>query len=101
MPMVEQNQNTSSMTSSFFVENGSYLRLETLQLGYSLPQQLVHKFGVRSFRIYVMANNVFTITGYSGLDPELNVLSAIQTGVDDRGHWATPKRYLAGVSVGF
>ncbi|MDH6307364.1 TonB-linked SusC/RagA family outer membrane protein [Dysgonomonas sp. PFB1-18] len=55
---------------SRFVENGSYLKLSNLSLGYTLPQSLVSKLDMTKIRFYVQAQNLFTITGYSGLDPE-------------------------------
>ncbi|HMJ46251.1 MAG TPA: SusC/RagA family TonB-linked outer membrane protein, partial [Ferruginibacter sp.] len=56
--------------SSYFVENGSYLKLKNLQVGYNVSSRLLDKVKVKNFRIYVMANNLFTITKYTGLDPE-------------------------------
>jgi TonB-linked SusC/RagA family outer membrane protein len=57
--------------NSYFVENGSYLKLKNLQVGYTFSGTSLEKFKVRSARLFVMANNLFTITHYSGLDPEL------------------------------
>ncbi|MGV8134096.1 MAG: TonB-dependent receptor [Mangrovibacterium sp.] len=57
--------------SSLFVENGSYLKLKDLQLGYNLPEIVSKKIGLSSTRIFMEASNLLTITKYSGLDPEL------------------------------
>ncbi|MDH7462743.1 TonB-dependent receptor [Chitinophagaceae bacterium 26-R-25] len=57
--------------NSYFVENGSYLKLKNLQIGYTFSNALMDKIRMRSARVFVMANNLFTITKYSGLDPEL------------------------------
>jgi hypothetical protein len=56
---------------STFVEDGSYLRLQTLTLGYDLPPGLLFR-GAASARVYVTGQNLFTITGYSGFDPDVN-----------------------------
>jgi TonB-linked SusC/RagA family outer membrane protein len=66
----EDNGNYTK-ASSYFVENGSYLKLKNLQLGYSFSNKLLDKAKIKACRLYVMANNVFTITKYSGIDPEL------------------------------
>ncbi len=59
--------------STFAIEDGSYLRLNTATLGYTLPQDVVDKFGINKFRVYGSVFNVFTLTNYSGFDPEVNV----------------------------
>ncbi|MFV0376435.1 MAG: TonB-dependent receptor [Mangrovibacterium sp.] len=70
----------SSITSSEWLESGSYLRLQTLSLGYSLPSSILQKLKINRARFYVTASNLFTITGYSGLDPEVNVTPTGQSG---------------------
>ena len=57
---------------STFFEDASYLRLNSLTLGYSLPKELVKHLAMQKLRLYVTASNLFTITGYSGLDPEVS-----------------------------
>jgi TonB-linked SusC/RagA family outer membrane protein len=69
--------NTGSADSRF-VEDASYLKLANLSLGYTLPQSLVSKLDMTKIRVYVQAQNLFTITGYSGLDPE----TTTRTGAD-------------------
>ena len=58
--------------STLGIEDGSFLRLNTLVLGYTLPKSLTSKAHMNSLRLYASIYNVFTITGYSGLDPEVN-----------------------------
>ena len=60
------------ITSSQFIENAGYLRLNTLTVGYTLPRTLTKKVGISNFRVYVTGGNLFCITGYSGLDPDVN-----------------------------
>jgi len=56
--------------STYFLKDGSFMRLKNVQLGYTLPQQLLNKAGVKSLRVYFSTDNVFTISKYPGLDPE-------------------------------
>jgi TonB-linked SusC/RagA family outer membrane protein len=58
--------------SSYIVEDGSYLRLSTLTLGYTLPKRLMLRYNVRSLRFYVTATNLFCLTRYTGFDPEVD-----------------------------
>jgi TonB-linked SusC/RagA family outer membrane protein len=62
----------NGFASSRFLEDGSFLRLRNVSLGYTFPKKLVTKAGIERLRIYVNATNLFTITGYSGADPEGN-----------------------------
>ena len=57
--------------SEWFVENGSYVRLKNLQIGYTIPSSITKKITLNNLRVFVAAQNLFTITGYSGLDPEI------------------------------
>ena len=58
----------------FYVENGSYLRLKNLTIGYSLPKEIYsEKININRLRIYMTANNLFTITKYKGFDPEVGM----------------------------
>lgn len=81
--------------SSRFVEDGSYLRLKTLQLGYTLPRELTRKAHFNRVRFYVSANNVFTLTKYSGYDPELS-----NNGVD-YGNYPQARTFTFGVNLDF
>ncbi|MEE9372119.1 MAG: TonB-dependent receptor [Saprospiraceae bacterium] len=63
--------NSETNPSSFFVEDGSYLRLKNLQIGYTLPKSASDKLGMSSLRLYIQGTNLITLTGYEGLDPEV------------------------------
>lgn len=63
-----------------FLESGAYLRLQTLTVGYTLPKTLLKKSGITNLRLYLTASNLFTITGYSGVDPEVNASTTGRTG---------------------
>jgi len=68
--------------NSYFVEDGSFLRLANLQIGYNFSEILVEKLRIQDLRIFVQGTNLFTITGYDGLDPELASFDSLTLGVD-------------------
>lgn len=83
--VVDPNHNYS-YASSYFVENGSYLKLKNLQLGYNFSNDLLSKANISKARLYIMANNIFTITKYSGIDPELGSADlSVNAGTTTRG----------------
>lgn len=81
--------------SSRFVEDGAYLRLKTLQIGYSLPRDIIRKAHFNRVRFYVSANNLFTITNYTGYDPEVS-----NYGVDF-GNYPQARSFTFGVNLDF
>lgn len=89
-------------TSSRFVEDGSYLRLKTLTLSYSLPANFIGKIGMSSASVYATANNLFTLTKYSGFDPEVNVGGDSSTvlGVD-YGTYPQNRSFIFGINLTF
>ena len=78
--MFFQRAAANGIGSSYGIEDGSYLRLNTFTLGYTLPQGVVDRFGINKFRVYGSIYNAFTITGYKGFDPEINVNEASNSG---------------------
>ena len=70
----------SGITASEWLEDGSYLRLQTLTFGYTLPKAWLNKAKIENIRLYFTATNLFTITGYSGIDPEVNATPTGQSG---------------------
>lgn len=96
---------TQSVPNSYFVENGSYLRCKNMQLGYSFNFASLKKAGISRLRAYVQAANLFTITKYSGIDPEIstnsgNANATTDFGIDE-GAYANPRQYLFGVQIVF
>ena len=79
-------------TSDRFLESGSYFRLKNLQLGYSLPTKLLSRAGFHNCRFYVQMGNVFTITKYTGFDPE------VSSGVD-YGNYPQSRSFIFGVNL--
>lgn len=86
--------------SSFYVENGSFLKSRSLMLGYSLDPSVLKRSGISRFRIYIQAANLFTLTKYSGLDPELLGTSE-SFGIDVANYPNNFKNYILGVNVSF
>lgn len=92
--------NRNARESTRFLENGAYLRLKLVQLGYTIPQDVLKKIKVSKLRVYLSGQNLLTLTKYSGLDPEVGTFSALDTGVD-RMLYPQSKRVLAGVQLTF
>ncbi len=91
VPRVTANDpNLNSQTSSRFLENGSYFRMKTVQLGYTLKDDFAKKLKIGSFRTYVSADNLFTITKYTGFNPDLGRTGSIFDRGVDYGHVAYP-----------
>ena len=88
--------------SSAWIQNGSFLKLKTLTIGYTLPTDLVKKLSISKVRVYVSTQNLFTITSYKGLDPEIGAQGgyATQNGVDN-GTYPSSKFYTVGFNVTF
>lgn len=89
-------------SSSYYVQDGSFFRMRNLQLGYSLPVDRIFDGHVSNLRIYASATNLFTITKYSGMDPEVSQYSSTFSapGVD-MGVYPVPRQYLLGFSITF
>jgi TonB-dependent starch-binding outer membrane protein SusC len=92
--------------STRFLEDGSYLRLKNLQLGYNLPAGLVQRLGMRQARIYIIGHNLLTLTSYPGLDPEMTTSDNSREDGDaaagiDWGTYPLARSYNVGVRVTF
>ena len=85
---------------SNYIQDGSYLRMQTLTLGYTLPKKWLNKIKMSRIRFYAQLSNVFTITGYEGLDPEVYQGSDRSRGID-YGSYGMPRQYLFGVNIEF
>jgi len=93
-----------SSASTYYIEDGSYLRLKNIQLGYNLPAVITNKLKVAKLRVYLQGKNLVTWTKYSGLDPEINLQSYggddvnLDIGID-RGAYPISKSVLIGLNV--
>jgi len=95
--------NQNRRISSFFVEDGSYIRLRQLRLSYNLPQQLLSRIFLSKVNIFLQGNDLFTITDYSGVDPEVNTFGgnvSTAQGVDNKTYPGA-STYSVGINVGF
>ncbi len=99
MPIAQANDSYSQLPSSYYIENGSYLRLRNLQLGYELSGYLKNLIKISRLQVYINATDLFTITNYSGLDPSINTGDS-GFGVD-LGNWPAPRRYMLGINMSF
>ncbi|MDR0844660.1 MAG: SusC/RagA family protein, partial [Tannerella sp.] len=93
---------TRRVFSDWAVEDGSFLRLNTLILGYTLPHSLTNKARIQNLRIYVSSYNVFCLTNYSGLDPEVDTRrsSPLTPGVDNSPYPRTHS-FVVGLNLNF
>ena len=93
--------NNNQRPSDFYVEDGSFLRLRNVQIGYNLPHDLLNKISVQGLRLYVSGNNLFTLTEYRGFDPEIGTDTGIlDTGID-KGFYPSNRTLGAGLRVTF
>lgn len=93
---LSDENNNFGTTSDWYLEDASYIRLKNVTLGYNLPEDLVSKLHLSSARIYLSADNLLTITDYSGFDPEVISDQGI-----DMGKYPLPKTFIVGLSVKF
>ena len=93
---------TGFYPSDFAVEDGSYIRINNITVGYTLPKSAVRKLGIANLRAYVTANNIATLTSYSGFDPDVSTRrsSALTPGVD-YGGYPRGRTYIFGLNVSF
>jgi TonB-linked SusC/RagA family outer membrane protein len=98
----DDNVTGSNVASSAYIENGSFLKLKNFTVGYTLPHDMLKKFGVTKVRLYASTQNLFTITSYKGLDPEIGAQggNATQNGIDT-GTYPSSKYYTIGLNVTF
>ena len=102
IPIFENVSNFSTMTQSsdFFVQDGSYFRLQNLTIGYNIPTPTLDRWGLTRFRVFATANNLFTISGYEGLDPAVGGEADVNFGID-LGNIPITRQYTLGVNVSF
>ena len=98
-PMIDGTRQAWGRFSDAFLEDGSFIRLKNVQLGYELPPSLVR--GVRSARIYLNAVNLWTLTRYSGYDPEVSAFSNSAMRGVDLGSYPQSRLFSAGMSLTF
>ncbi|WP_312394047.1 TonB-dependent receptor plug domain-containing protein, partial [Chryseobacterium sp.] len=98
------NTNTANITypSSYYVEDGSYLRISMVTLGYSFPKEFLSTVRLANARIYATVNNLATITGYSGFDPEVSAASGVTVSPGyDTSSFPRSRSYVLGINLTF
>lgn len=98
--VILSDPNQNARISDRFVEDGSYMRMKNVQVGYTFPEAITSKINVSKLRLYVSGNNLFTFTGYRGLDPEIGTRGSLEIGID-RGFYPQARSVLGGINVSF
>ena len=100
-PRVTTSATRNGVFSDYFVEDGSYLRVRNVQIGYVLPKNLSKKLGSDYVRIYFSANNLFTLTNYMGYDPDIGSAGgALSSGID-YGFYPQARTIMGGINIKF
>ncbi len=102
IPRAMADNTDNSIISTRFVEDGSYLRVKAITLGYEVPRDILSRFNLQRVRLHVTGENLFTFTGYSGYDPEVNAFgtSNVALGID-YGTYPHTRNVIFGVNVSF
>lgn len=100
VPRVTTGATSNNVFSDYFVEDASFIRIQNLQLGYSIPNQFIEKVGLSKVRLYAAVNNLYTFTKYKGFDPGASSGAPIGGGID-YGFYPVPKTYMFGLNVNF
>jgi hypothetical protein len=94
------NTNGNNRSNNLFIEDGSFLKCKNITLGYRLPESILSKIYVHSIRVYGTVANAFTITKYTGMDPEIGSWNPLQAGWDG-GYYPQPRVFTIGASITF
>jgi len=97
-PRVSAGATANNLFSDYFVEDGSFLRIQTISLGYFLPSKALESIGISSLKLYAKVDNAFTFTEYSGFDPTASTGAPIGGGID-LGFYPLPRTYTLGLNV--
>ncbi|MFN8356820.1 MAG: TonB-dependent receptor [Spirosomataceae bacterium] len=102
IPIFESASNfsTNTQASSFYVEDGSYFRMQNLQIGYTFPKTILNKLGMQRLRVSGSVNNLFTISKYQGLDPAVGGNADTNFGIDV-GNYPVTRSFNFGINLGF
>jgi TonB-dependent starch-binding outer membrane protein SusC len=98
--MTAKNPNGNWRSSDLYIKDGSYIRLKTLQLGYTLPADLSKKASIQKLRVYIAGENLLTFTGYDGFDPEIASGDYTTIGID-RGIYPQARTISLGANITF
>jgi len=98
--MTAANPNSNWRSSDLYIKDGSYLRLKTIQLGYTLPDKIMQKIAMQHLRLFVTADNLLTFTKYTGFDPEVASHEYFNIGVD-KGNYPQSRVFSVGANITF
>ncbi|NDD50187.1 MAG: TonB-dependent receptor [Flavobacteriia bacterium] len=101
IPRLTTSLTRNTVFSDYFVEKGDFLRVRNLQLGYTLGESLTERLGARKLRIYLSANNLFTLTGYQGYDPDIGNFGGVLAAGVDYGFYPQARTLMVGLSLQF
>ena len=96
-----KNSDPAAVFSTEFLEDGTYVRLKNITLGYTFPKQLVKPLSIEGLRLYATATNLLTITNYTGYDPEVTSVDNSVTAGTDSGAYPSAKTFNFGIIVNF
>lgn len=99
-PVRDDPMESDSRIQSRWVEDGSYIKLKSVNLRYQLPLQIVKKMKFDRIEIYCSASNLLTWTNYTGYDPDVNSYSGLRMGIDN-GSYPQSRTFMFGVKFGF
>ncbi|MFH7014997.1 SusC/RagA family TonB-linked outer membrane protein [Flavobacterium sp. FlaQc-47] len=99
-PRVTTGATANNVFSNYFVEDASYLRIQNVQLGYTLNPTISQKAGITKLRLYAGVNNLYTFTKYKGFDPGASSGAPVGGGID-YGFYPVPRTYLLGLNINF
>lgn len=100
VPRATTGASTNKLFSDFYVEDASFVRIQNIQLGYSLPEETLENIGMAKVRLYLSVNNPFTFTEYKGFDPAATNGDALGGGID-YGFYPTVRQYIFGLNISF
>ena len=98
VPRLTTGATDNNLFSDYFIEDGSYLRIKTLQLGYTIPRYGIQSIGFEKIRIYGSVSNPFTLTKYQGYDPNISSGNPLDSGIDN-GYYPQARTFIAGIKI--
>ena len=100
VPRLTNAATANTIFSDYYVEDGSYLRLQNLQFGYTIPKSITEKINIDETRVYVSASNLLTLTNYMGFDPAASSGAPLGGGFDN-GFYPAARVYTFGINLKF
>jgi hypothetical protein len=100
LPRYKTGQVNNIAVSDRYIEDGSYLRVKNIALGYRIPSNLIKRAKISNARVYMSIQNLLTFTKYTGMDPEIGAYNNdIRLMNVDQGHYPSPRSFTAGINI--